>query len=166
MNTFVVENAAGDITDFASFYSLPSTVVNHKQYQSLYAAYSFYNVSERLPTLMRDMLTIAKQRNFDVFNALDLMDNKTFLKVLNICKTTNVLQTRLLLLFFFWPRSLGFEVRRGWRESELLPLQLEMSQAAKRRIGTGAFVTVDATHSPLQSRLLYCRPDERKMSLG
>ena len=101
MNTFVVENAAGDITDFASFYSLPSTVVNHKQYQSLYAAYSFYNVSERLPTLMRDMLTIAKQRNFDVFNALDLMDNKTFLKVLNICKTTNVLQTRLLLLFFF-----------------------------------------------------------------
>jgi len=80
VNTFVVENAAGDITDFASFYSLPSTVVNHKQYQSLYAAYSFYNVSERLPTLMRDMLTIAKQRNFDVFNALDLMDNKTFLK--------------------------------------------------------------------------------------
>jgi hypothetical protein len=31
-----------------------------------------------------------------------------------------------------------------------------MSQAAKRRIGTGAFVT------PLQSRLLYCRLDERK----
>lgn len=81
VTTYVVENANNEITDFASFYSLPSTVVNHKQYQSLFAAYSFYNVSKRLTCLMRDMLTIAKQNNFDVFNALDLMDNNDFLKV-------------------------------------------------------------------------------------
>jgi len=82
VTTYVVENAEKEITDFASFYSLPSTVVNHKQYQSLYAAYSFYNVSQRLTKLMRDMLTIAKRNDFDVFNALDLMDNKEFLKEL------------------------------------------------------------------------------------
>ena len=57
-------------------------MVNHKQYKTLFAAYSYYNVSSRLPSLMRDMLTIAKQNNFDVFNALDLMENKQFLKVI------------------------------------------------------------------------------------
>ena len=31
---------------------------------------------------MKDMLTIAKKNDFDVFNALDLMDNNEFLKVL------------------------------------------------------------------------------------
>jgi len=82
INTYVVENSQNEITDFASFYSLPSTVVNHKQYKTLFAAYSYYNVSSRLPSLMRDMLTIAKQNNFDVFNALDLMENKQFLKEL------------------------------------------------------------------------------------
>ena len=30
---------------------------------------------------MKDMLTVAKQKDFDVFNALDLMDNAEFLKV-------------------------------------------------------------------------------------
>ena len=81
VTTYVVENNKNEITDLASFYSLPSTVVNHKQYKSLFAAYSFYNVSTRLTDLMRDMLTIAKQNNFDVFNALDLMDNAKFLSV-------------------------------------------------------------------------------------
>ena len=29
---------------------------------------------------MRDLLILAKQNNFDVFNALDVMENETFLK--------------------------------------------------------------------------------------
>ena len=91
----MVENADGDITDFGSYYSLPSTgrlfstsgfqcvlsVVNNKQYDKLNAAYCYYNVSNRLTALMKDMLTVAKQQDFDVFNALDSMDNAEFLKV-------------------------------------------------------------------------------------
>merc|ERR1712048_370730 len=80
--SYVVENADGDITDFGSYYSLPSTVVNNKQYDKLNAAYCYYNVSKRLTALMKDMLTVAKQQDFDVFNALDSMDNAEFLKPL------------------------------------------------------------------------------------
>merc|ERR1712128_147437 len=80
--SYVAENADGDITDFGSYYSLPSTVVNNKQYDKLNAAYCYYNVSSRLTALMKDMLTVAKQQDFDVFNALDSMDNSEFLKPL------------------------------------------------------------------------------------
>ena len=31
---------------------------------------------------MRDLLVLAKQNNFDVFNALDVMENESFLKEL------------------------------------------------------------------------------------
>ena len=57
-------------------------MVNNKQYDKLNAAYCYYNVSSRLTALMKDMLTVAKQQDFDVFNALDSMDNSEFLKVL------------------------------------------------------------------------------------
>ncbi|KAL8454019.1 hypothetical protein Emag_001591 [Eimeria magna] len=45
----------------------------------VYAAYSFYNVatSVSLKELMQDALCLAKQKDFDVFNALDVMENKT-----------------------------------------------------------------------------------------
>ncbi|KAL5241415.1 hypothetical protein ACI65C_008825 [Semiaphis heraclei] len=48
------------------------------------AAYSFYNVSTKTPwvELMQDALISARDANFDVFNALDLMDNKEFLEPL------------------------------------------------------------------------------------
>uniref|UniRef100_A0A1I7SUF9 Glycylpeptide N-tetradecanoyltransferase n=1 Tax=Bursaphelenchus xylophilus TaxID=6326 RepID=A0A1I7SUF9_BURXY len=69
------------VTDFISFYSLPSTVVNNSQHKKIVAAYSFYNVatSVSLTELMGDALICAHQDGFDVFNALDLMDNKVFL---------------------------------------------------------------------------------------
>ncbi|CAG7716947.1 unnamed protein product, partial [Allacma fusca] len=43
-----------------------------------------YNVatSLSLQDLMQDALIIAKNSGFDVFNALDLMENKTFLETL------------------------------------------------------------------------------------
>lgn len=48
------------------------------------AAYSYYNVSTVTPLkeLMKDALILAKEDDFDVFNALDLMENKTFLEEL------------------------------------------------------------------------------------
>ncbi|KAL8599609.1 Glycylpeptide N-tetradecanoyltransferase 2 [Nucella lapillus] len=54
---------------------------NHKL---LRAAYSFYNVSGATPwvDLMQDALIIAKNMGFNVFNALDLMENKQFLEKL------------------------------------------------------------------------------------
>uniref|UniRef100_I3IWU4 Glycylpeptide N-tetradecanoyltransferase n=1 Tax=Oreochromis niloticus TaxID=8128 RepID=I3IWU4_ORENI len=83
IDTYVVEND-GKVTDFLSFYTLPSTIMNHPVHRSLKAAYSFYNVhtTTTLLDLMSDALILAKSKGFDVFNALDLMENKTFLEKL------------------------------------------------------------------------------------
>lgn len=72
------------ITDMVSFYTLPSTVMSHPTHNKLKAAYSFYNVSTVTPwvDLMGDALILAKKSDFDVFNALDLMDNPEFLEKL------------------------------------------------------------------------------------
>ncbi|CAH3134442.1 unnamed protein product, partial [Porites lobata] len=84
VDSFVVKDEEGKVTDMISFYTLPSTVMHHPTHKQLKAAYSFYNVSEKTPLvdLMQDALILAKQRGFDVFNALDLMDNKDFLEKL------------------------------------------------------------------------------------
>ena len=73
------EGKPGAVTDFVSFYSLPSTVIkNTMGHDTLRAAYSYYNVPGKTPLLdlMGDALILAKQRDFDVFNALDLMENE------------------------------------------------------------------------------------------
>ena len=80
IESFVVEDpdTPGKLTDFVSFYTLPSTVMNHPTHNTIKAAYSFYNVSTvtSWPDLMGDALILAKKANFDVFNALDLMENR------------------------------------------------------------------------------------------
>ncbi|KAK0074225.1 hypothetical protein PV325_009175 [Microctonus aethiopoides] len=83
INSFIVEND-GKITDFVSYYTLPSSVMHHQTHKTLRAAYSFYNVSSKTPwvELMTDALISARNLDFDVFNALDLMDNKEFLESL------------------------------------------------------------------------------------
>ncbi|NXY38697.1 NMT1 tetradecanoyltransferase, partial [Pomatorhinus ruficollis] len=62
IDTFVVESASGEVTDFLSFYTLPSTIMNHPTHKSLKAAYSFYNVHTKTPLidLMSDALILAK----------------------------------------------------------------------------------------------------------
>jgi len=86
VDSYVVEKpgTSGKITDFISFYTLPSTVMNHPTHSNIKAAYSFYNVSTETPwvDLMGDALVLAKRDNFDVFNALDLMENIEFLEKL------------------------------------------------------------------------------------
>ena len=51
---------------------------------SIKAAYSFYNIATSVgwEQLMSDALVLAKKLDFDVFNALDLMENKKFLEAL------------------------------------------------------------------------------------
>lgn len=83
ISSYVVENPETKmVTDVISFYHLPSTVVNHPTHKTLYAVYSFYNVSTYTPMkdLMQDALILAKEQGADVFNALDLMDNSQFLE--------------------------------------------------------------------------------------
>jgi glycylpeptide N-tetradecanoyltransferase len=82
INSFVIENQDGVITDMCSYYHLPSTILNRDD--TLRAAYSFYNVatSVKWVDLMRDCLILAKKGGSDVFNALNLMDNDEFLQEL------------------------------------------------------------------------------------
>ncbi|CAM0143015.1 glycylpeptide N-tetradecanoyltransferase [Umbelopsis sp. WA50703] len=96
--SYVVEDPkTHKITDFFSFYTLPSSVIGNPKHNSLNAAYMFYYAVEvpekevtdsydsarytkqRLNELMREALVAAKQANFDVFNALNLMDNSMFI---------------------------------------------------------------------------------------
>lgn len=79
---FIVENSEGKITDLVSYYALPSTVMHHPVHRQIKAAYSFYNIATATPLndLMFDGLVSAKNLHFDVFNALDLMENQKFLQ--------------------------------------------------------------------------------------
>jgi len=82
--SYVIENSAGLITDVCSFYSLPSSILGHEKHNLLKAAYSYWNVATTVPLheLVYDALIFAKQNDFDVFNALNVMENESFLKEL------------------------------------------------------------------------------------
>ena len=87
----MVENN-GKITDFVSFYHLPSSILHHND--TLFAAYSYYNVanSVSLEQLMKDALILAKQCGCDVYNALDLMDNHSVFESLKFGMGDGTLQ--------------------------------------------------------------------------
>ncbi|SBT72431.1 glycylpeptide N-tetradecanoyltransferase, putative [Plasmodium malariae] len=74
-----VNEEGGEIKDVISFYSLPSQVLGNEKYNILNAAYSFYNISTTttFKNLMQDAIVLAKKNNFDVFNALEVMHNKS-----------------------------------------------------------------------------------------
>lgn len=92
--THSAQDESGKITDFFSFYCLETTVIQSIKHKSIRAAYLFYYATEvglvtpedrpalktRLNALIRDALILAKRNNFDVFNALSLMDNSLFLE--------------------------------------------------------------------------------------
>lgn len=81
VDSFVLTDGQGVVTDMCSFYHLPSTIIKHPKHGNLFAAYSFYNVatSMSLKDLMKDALVLARNRGMDVFNALNLMENEQFL---------------------------------------------------------------------------------------
>ncbi|CAF1254618.1 unnamed protein product [Didymodactylos carnosus] len=83
VSSYVVEND-GEVTDFISYYHLSSTIMNHPQYKTLNAGYLYYHATSKTPLidLVTDCLVTAHMNEFDVFNALDLMDNKEFLEKL------------------------------------------------------------------------------------
>ena len=71
----IYQGANGVLTDFLSFYTLPSTVMHHPVHKSLKAAYSFYNIHTETPLLdlMNDALIIAK--------LVSIFPSATFMKV-------------------------------------------------------------------------------------
>ncbi|RCN32643.1 Myristoyl-CoA:protein N-myristoyltransferase domain protein [Ancylostoma caninum] len=79
-----IDDTGGKVTDMLSFYSLPSSVMHHPVHKSIRAVYSFYNVATTIPfkQLMNDALILAHKLGFDVFNALDLMQNASILEEL------------------------------------------------------------------------------------
>ena len=85
MDTYVVESLEShEITDFCSFYTLSSSIFGSQNHSVLKAAYSYYTVSTKTPLLqlMSDALVVAKNKDFDVFNVLDIMLNRTFFREL------------------------------------------------------------------------------------
>ncbi|MCJ1386767.1 glycylpeptide N-tetradecanoyltransferase [Xylographa soralifera] len=91
--TYVVEEpSTHKVTDFFSFYILESAIIGNPKYSTIRAAYLFYYATEaafdkeekvlkeRLNALILDALILAKRFNFDVFNALTLLDNPLFLE--------------------------------------------------------------------------------------
>ena len=85
VDAYVVENPqTHEVTDFLSFYHLPSSILKHPVHKLLNVAYCYYNVANSVPMeeLVKNALIIAKQKDFDVFNALDIMENEAILKEL------------------------------------------------------------------------------------
>lgn len=85
VDSYLVESPeTHEVTDFCSFYTLPSSILGSQNHSTLKAAYSYYNVSTKTPLvqLINDALIVAKRKDFDVFNALDVMHNEGFLKEL------------------------------------------------------------------------------------
>jgi glycylpeptide N-tetradecanoyltransferase len=79
MSSYVACNGPnGAVSELVSFYSLPSSVIDTSTgHTVLEAAYCFYNIATTVPfeMVLRDALILAKREGFDVFNALDMMDN-------------------------------------------------------------------------------------------
>mmetsp|Transcript_13207 Transcript_13207/g.40606 ORF Transcript_13207/g.40606 Transcript_13207/m.40606 type:complete len:429 (+) Transcript_13207:81-1367(+) len=81
--SYVVEKpGTKEITDFCSFYLLPSSIIRNEEYSTLYAAYLFYYATTSTPLLklLEDLMILARNNSCDVFNALDVMDNASVFK--------------------------------------------------------------------------------------
>lgn len=112
VDSYLVESPeTHEITDFCSFYTLPSSILGNQTYSTLKAAYSYYNVSTKTPLLqlMNDALIVAKQKDYDVFNALDVMQNESFLKELKFGPGDGQLHYYLY----------NYRIRRALKPSEL-----------------------------------------------
>jgi glycylpeptide N-tetradecanoyltransferase len=88
IDTYVVEETNEKkekiITDFISFYTLPSSVLKHETIKEMKAAYLYYYAATKTPLvqLVKAATVLAKKAGHDVFNCLDIMDNKEFLETL------------------------------------------------------------------------------------
>jgi glycylpeptide N-tetradecanoyltransferase len=84
VSSYVVAAEDGQLTDLASFYTLPSSVIGHDRHTEMRAAFHYYTVPGKTPLLqlLSDALILAKRSGHDVYNALDLMQNMEVFKEL------------------------------------------------------------------------------------
>lgn len=54
INSYVIRDERGNVTDMCSFYHLTSSVIKNDQHPKLYAVYSFYNVATTMPLKVLD----------------------------------------------------------------------------------------------------------------
>ena len=91
---FVVLDENKKICDLFSFYNLPSSISGNKKYKELKAAYAYYLVPNKLP--MKDLvlacMITARDKGYDVFNMLDIMDNEQVFKELLFSRGDGFLQ--------------------------------------------------------------------------
>ena len=83
LESYVIE-LNGKVTDFFCFYNLPSSVLKSEKHKEVKAAYSYYFVEGgmSLSDLYLISLHKAHELGYDVFNVLDVMNNKdVFLKL-------------------------------------------------------------------------------------
>ena len=108
VDSFVVEQN-GVITDFGSFYHLPSTIMNHPQHKVLKAAYSFYNVATKTPLndLMNDMLITAKnvKKNCEIS--------------IKTCPNLSLFYRNKSLILTCLMRSMWWRIQSFWKHSNL-----------------------------------------------
>lgn len=87
--SFVVVDDEKGLTDFISFYSLPSTLLqNNKEVKTAYLYYHTITTA----TLLCDALVLAVQLGFDVFNAMNVMGNSELLNALKFRSGNGVLR--------------------------------------------------------------------------
>jgi glycylpeptide N-tetradecanoyltransferase len=94
VKSFVVVDEKGRIKEFASFYCLGSQMIESKELiNAAYAFYYFVSNEKNLPLLMDDMLKIAKEMGFEIFNFKNVMTFESFLpKDMRFLKGDGVLQ--------------------------------------------------------------------------
>ncbi|OQS07359.1 kinesin [Thraustotheca clavata] len=134
VSSYVVEDpATHKVTDLASFYHLPSTIIGNTTYKTLFAAYSYYNVATTVPLvqLMQDLLILAKNEGMDVFNALNLMENEQFLQQLKFGIGSGELQYYL----YNWrcPRMPHGKVGIVLQKRRLLPAHIATNKLMSSR---------------------------------
>ncbi|XP_020792388.1 glycylpeptide N-tetradecanoyltransferase 1b [Boleophthalmus pectinirostris] len=91
--SYVIQGEDGGLTGAFSFYGLSSKVLNHFLHTELREAQLLFCIcSSADPVeLMQDALILAKKKGFDIFRALDVMDNKSFLEKLKFNISSNSL---------------------------------------------------------------------------
>jgi len=86
--TYVKEDAGNKVTDFFSFYSLPSSVLRLPGDVKLRTVYSYYSAFTSVSklSLMQESLIYARDLGFDVFNDLEVLDNSEVFPTLKFGK--------------------------------------------------------------------------------
>ena len=87
--TYVIKNEENEAEDFISFYKTTVSVLNNKKYKTFTVANLAYysTVNHSLYKLLDNILIVSKQMNFDLFTALDIMENKNIIEIFNFFKS-------------------------------------------------------------------------------